>query len=257
MLYTYNKFCDVSQLETEIRQSSITVALDSITTNGSTLNILFKAALSQGEQEILGELIEDHVPAEISFMEPVVITNTDIDIDKRQIVRLAYAKPGWSYIAYPIEFTSAKFNSLYNKDYLDNNKNEVTLKFYDTNNAEVTSDLNESSIVRTEILFKPAYDYEMISGSVRQTTTASDDIRLWVIGGIVELGSIYVKEFASGINLKYIGGDEEFKTDGRASKYMKKDITGVPFQANQLKVILKHPPGFQHNMMIILEFFRA
>lgn len=57
--------------------------------------------------------------------------------------------------------------------------------------------------------------------------------------------------------MRYIGADEEVKTDGRASKYMKKDIPGVPYQANQLKLIVRHSAGTQHKLMVMIEFFRA
>lgn len=261
MQYNYNKFCNASQLEQEIQASSITIAVDVISTNGSMTTVTMKAALSPSEETILNNLVTAHVVQEVIQQMEVKLVNADIDADERQIVRLAYAKPGWSYMAYPLEFTTAKFDSLHSKDYLGNNRSDITVKFYDSEGAEVTTpgalNVNEASIVRTEVLFKPAYDYEMVSGSIRQDTTATQDVRLWVVGGIIELGGTYVKEFAGGINLRYIGSDEEFKTDGRASKYMKKDIVGVPYQANQIKLILKHPAGLQHKLMITLEFFRA
>jgi hypothetical protein len=38
---------------------------------------------------------------------------------------------------------------------------------------------------------------------------------------------------------------------------MKKEIEGVPFQANQLEVTIKHEAGYKHKLMMILEYFRA
>jgi hypothetical protein len=106
-------------------------------------------------------------------------------------------------------------------------------------------------------LFKPNYDYELIAGSIQQKASPSTDLRIWVVGGIVELGGAYVKEFAGGVNMAFFGENESLKTDGRAAKYMTKTISGVPYQANQLQVIIKHEAGIQHKLMLMLEYFRA
>lgn len=183
--------------------------------------------------------------------------NQEIDVDGRQIIRAAAGKAGWSYLAHPIEFETAKFNSLYEKDNLGNDRGFSSIKFYNASNVEVTDSANENTIVKTVILFKPSYDYELISGNLQQIDSPSTDVRLWVLGGIIELGSPYIKEFAGGLNMRFYGANESVKTDGRAAKYMKKDIVGVPYQANQLQVIVRHDAGIQHKLMLTLEYFRA
>jgi hypothetical protein len=256
MIYTYQKVCEPSRLALEIASSQITKALDYITNDNNTV-IRFKANLSDTEVSILDELVNNHINEPLPSEEnKVIISNIDIDLDDRQLIRLAYAKPGWSYLSYPIEFETSKLNSIYSKDWQGNDKTDLTIKFYNDNNVEVTSVVDEDTITRTEVVFKPNYDYELIGGSLRQTDITDSDLRLWVIGGVIELGNIGVKEFVSGINLRYIGKDEEFKTDGRASKYMKKTIAGIPYQGNQLKFILRHPAGLKHKICFNLEFFR-
>lgn len=197
--------------------------------------------------------ILDYIEA-INYLKDQVL---DIDTKGRQINRVAYASPGWTYLAHPIEFQTAKFSSLHNKTYLNSDRSDCTIKFYDSNDAEVTDAQYESSIVKTVVLFKPNYDYEMICGSIRQVSCPSTDVRIWVIGGIIELGGAYVKELVGGTNLAYIGADEEFKTDGRASKYMTKTIPGVPYQGNQIQFIIRHDAGVQHKIMSLLEYYRA
>jgi hypothetical protein len=181
----------------------------------------------------------------------------DIDAQGRQIIRTASGQSGWTYFAHPIEFQTAKFGSLYGKNYSNSDRNDITIKFYDVNNAEVTDSQYEADVVKTVVLFKPNYDYEMISGYIRQVEKPSTDVRVWVVGGLIELGGAYVKEFAGGLNLSYIGADEELRTDGRAAKYMTKTIAGVPYQANQLQMIIRHNAGVQHKIMLVLEYFRA
>ena len=170
---------------------------------------------------------------------------------------MAAGQSGWVYFAHPIEFETAKIGSLYEKVNSGSDRSISSVKFYDVNNAEVTAAENEANIVKTVILFKPSYDYELIAGSLQQASSPASDLRVWVVGGIIELGGAYVKEFAGGINMLYFGANEALKTDGRAAKYMVKDIAGVPYQAIQLQIIVKNNAGYQHKLMMILEYFRA
>jgi hypothetical protein len=181
----------------------------------------------------------------------------DIDSQGRQISRIAAGQAGWVYLCHPIEFETSKIDSLYEKLVSGTNRGSSSVKFYDANDAEVTDAQNEANIVKTVLLIKPSYDYELISGDIQQIESPSTDMRVWVNGGIIELGGAYIKEFAGGVNMRFFGAQESLKTDGRAAKYMKKDIVGVPYQANQLQVIIKHNAGVQHKFMLLLEYFRA
>jgi hypothetical protein len=51
---------NIERLAQEIQASSITIALDHITTLGAAITIYFKAALNTDEQTILGALVTDH-----------------------------------------------------------------------------------------------------------------------------------------------------------------------------------------------------
>lgn len=181
----------------------------------------------------------------------------EVDEQGRQIIRAAAGQKGWVYFAHPIEFQTAKLDSLFEKTSSGANRSISSIKFYDTNNVEVTDAQYESTIVKTVVLFKPSYDYELIAGSIQQIQSPITDVRIWVLGGIVELGSAYMKEFAGGINMAFYGANEPVKTDGRSAKYMKKDIVGVPYQANQLQIIVTHEAGIQHKLSLTLEYFRA
>lgn len=185
------------------------------------------------------------------------IINTEVDADGRQIIRTAAGKPGWTYMSHPVEFQTSKFNSLYEKNNVDTSRGISSLRFYDAANAEVTLPENEALITKTVMLFKPGYDFELIAGSIQQIESPLSDLRIWVVGGIIEFGGPYIKEFCGGVNMAYYGPNESLKTDGRAAKYMKKDIVGVPYQANQLQLIVRHDVGYQHKLMLVVEYFRA
>lgn len=200
--------------------------------------------------------LTDYSSVNISNLNFLKNEHYEVDSEGRQITRTAAGSKGWSYLAHPIEFETSKIGSLYEKLDTGLDRGVSSIKFYDSNDLEVTDILNESTIVRTVITFKPSYDYELIAGNIQQIDSPSTDVRIWVIGGILELGSPYVKEFAGGLNMRFYGANESLKTDGRAAKYMRKDIAGVPYQANQLRVIVRHDAGINHKLLLTLEYFR-
>jgi hypothetical protein len=59
MIYYFNKECNLDLLEKEIRESSITVALDSVSQNAQ-LEIAFKASLSVQEEQDLSVIVDNH-----------------------------------------------------------------------------------------------------------------------------------------------------------------------------------------------------
>jgi hypothetical protein len=191
----------------------------------------------------------------INYIKEIEITQ--VDTDGRQIIRAAAGKPGWTYLAHPVEFQTSKINSLFEKNSLNVSRGISSLKFYDIDNIEVTNSENETSIVKTVLLFKPGYDFELIAGSIQQIQAPTSDLRIWVVGGMIEIGGPYVKEFCGGVNMIYFGDNESLKTDGRAAKYMKKDTAGAPYQTNQLQAVVRHEAGYQHKLMLVFEYFRA
>jgi hypothetical protein len=62
MIYNYTKEINASQLEKEIRQSSITVALDYINSLANDVSIHFKASLSSTEESLLDDIVDNHIP---------------------------------------------------------------------------------------------------------------------------------------------------------------------------------------------------
>ena len=201
-----------------------------------------------------------------------VKTDLEIDDEGRQIQRVAFGKKGWTYTAYPLEFTTSKLNSVFSEDWQGSDRANYSCKFYDSNGNELVAGTQaelDSNCVETRVTMTPSHDYELIAGQIEQHTapSTSDDIRMWVIGGVIDsttnsaweypTGTFNVSEFAGGINLKFLAANQEIVTDGRASKYMTKTKTGVPYQANQLQFIIRHPVGHKHDLMIILEYFRA
>lgn len=87
MIYNYNKTINVSQLESEIRESSITIALESVTSLDSDVTITFKANLSTQEEDTLDILVDDHVPVSDVNEPTLVDLNIPKDVDGALLVR--------------------------------------------------------------------------------------------------------------------------------------------------------------------------
>lgn len=73
--YSFTKIVASDRLAQEISDSSITVALDYITTNGSTLNVTFKDSLSTEEENILSTIVTNHtaIPLEENVVKDVKV----------------------------------------------------------------------------------------------------------------------------------------------------------------------------------------
>lgn len=181
------------------------------------------------------------------------------DIDGAVIVRHKAARKGWSFLSLPPEITTSTIGgSLYCKDSSGNDITGISCKIYNSNNDEITTpgleNANLSTCVKTILDVELPFDYELIGGALRVTTSPSDDIRLWIIGA-PDIPSQYggSKEFASGINLKFLSADNSFDIDGRVAKF----ITYNPAtHQGKLRILLKHAAGLTVNMQVMIHLYR-
>lgn len=182
-----------------------------------------------------------------------------IDTDGASIVRVKAAKKGWSFFALAPEITtSTLLGSLYCKDNAGVDVSGISCKIYDGNNVEITTagllNANLNTCVKTVLDIELPYDYELIGGALRINSNPAQDVRLWIIGA-PDIPAMYggSKEFASGINLKFLAPDSSFEIDGRVTKYVTySNIT----HSGKVRVILKHPAGLQVNMQIVMHTYR-
>lgn len=186
-------------------------------------------------------------------------TLSQIDTDGAQIVRIKAAKKGWSFWAIPIEFTTSILtSSVYAKDASGTDIPGITYKIYDASNVEITVpgvlNANLALCTKTVVDFEPAFDYELIGGALRINSNPATDIRMWIVGA-PDIPAIYggSKEFASGINLKFLAPDSSFEIDGRVTKYITYNATT---HQGKLRIILKHSAGVQINLQIVIHAYR-
>jgi len=202
---------------------------------------------------------DDQTDFETNFKNIAFSTFTQFDTDGADIVRIKAAKRGWSFWALPIELTTSTIGgSVYAKDSSGTDVPGITCKIYKADGTEITTpgvlDANLALCVKTVLDFEPAFDYEMIGGALRINRNPSQDVRLWIIGA-PDIPAIYggSKEFASGVNLKFLAPDSSFEIDGRVTKYVTySNVT----HSGKLRIILKHPAGLQLNLQAIIHSYR-
>lgn len=181
------------------------------------------------------------------------------DIDGAFIVRTKAAKKGWSFWAVAAETTTSTLGgTLFCKTSEDVVIPWVNCRIYDAENNEITtagiSNENLNSCVRTVIDFEPTFDYEIIGGSLRINSNPSQDVRMWIVAAPdipAQLGGS--KEFASGINLKFLAPDSSFDIDGRVTKYL---TYNSDTHQGKIRIILKHPAGLQVNIQLVIHMYR-
>lgn len=223
------------------------------------------AVSSDGITDISGvsnqiNFLKNNIPKEVVMTDGTMdVMANQFDTDFAQIVRVKAAKRGWSFWAVPIEVTTSTIDgSLFIQDVAGSPIPWINCKIYDGNNAEITTpgllNANLNQCVKTVIDFEPTFDFEIIGGSLRINSNPSQDVRLWIVGAPdipVNLGGS--KEFASGINLKFLGADSPLEIDGRVTKFLQYNPST---HQGKMRIVLKHPAGTQVNMQLTIQLYR-
>ncbi len=181
------------------------------------------------------------------------------DTDGAIISRNKAAKKGWSFWAIAPEITTSTLGgTLFCQDSSGNNIPGVSCKIYNDSNAEITTagllNANLNTCVKTVLDFEMTFDYEIIGGALRINANQSQDVRLWIVAAPdIPAGLGGSKEFASGINLKFLAPDSSFEVDGRVTKLVPYDAIN---HSGKIRVILKHPAGATLNLQVVIHLYR-
>lgn len=181
------------------------------------------------------------------------------DSGGRQVSRLAITEEGWSFLAHFIECQTSTLDGIFCEDKDGNEETQHYAKFYDSSNNELTTQMSiTASCVKSVFTIIPNTDIEIVSGEVHHFTIPLTDVRLHSsIGVIAPDGTpIATKDFVRNLNLKYKGVNKSIITDGRAPKRLDQTLEGVPYDANQIQVVVYHDTGMQHDFMLELEYYR-
>lgn len=185
----------------------------------------------------------------------------DVDQTGRPIVRYAATIKGWHYQAHSVQFEVNKLDSIYNKDSDGNDLGFAELKIYDENGDECVNQVTaDTDGVKTVMTWKPNFDFEVISGNIRQVTKETVDSYMYVNAKIATgypapNDWFKIPFVQGGINLNYIGADEPLKTDGRASKL----ISGS--NGDHFEIIINYDASLltnenRHKMSVLFEIYK-
>lgn len=192
-----------------------------------------------------------------------------LDSDGRSVSRVATAKKGWSYLEHVIELQTGTKGGHLSLKWDNTDRGLCDMRMYELIEAVETLMVQGGSetdgdyqirltadCIRTDIVIRPDYDYEVIGGTVSQIEAPVSDARLWVIAGATDLGAAGIREYIGGKNLVFLG-DVNHKADGRTAKFMNLTTEGVPAPTNKIQFIVRHAKGLAHRLEISLEYFRA
>lgn len=251
-----NHKVDSGRLTLEIRESSITTALNSVSTSGDDCAIDFKAELGAGDLATLHLLVAAHegepLPSDVQTVKVDAMTT----LDGRLTVRQTTANSGTYYRLRCITFYTADPSKLHNKAIDGTDLGDVTIKCFDADGDEITS-APYTDAVLTRMDFEPHWDYEVIGGSVdipdsiKEGTTDEWYASCLAVPDVPEVagGSIpYVNQ----CNLEAIT-TPELDLDGRATTRM---AYNEIYHTNKLRFEFKHPAGASQRFQVYLELFR-
>lgn len=176
------------------------------------------------------------------------------DEDNVALARTKVTQSGWQYHLQGIEFTTSDRNSIVNRDSNGQDLGFATMKIYDDQGAEITTELGELGAVKTVIDWEPPFDYEVLGGTIRNTADIVEDIYAYVVA-VPDVPKAFggSKDFICCINLKFIGANDKLEADGRAAKKMIYDEVN---HTNKIRVILTHPAGVKRSLSLVLEVFK-
>ena len=190
----------------------------------------------------------------INFLKDVVLIPKDSD--GSPLYRSKITTTGWSYQSHGLEFTTGQLDSIYSKKSDGTAYNFSTIKCYDINGTELTTQGQcDLAATKTVIDWEPTYDYELIGGLIKMTYQPTSDMRLWVVG-VPDVPIQYGgnKEFVSNLNLKFVGLEEGLKIEGRAPKYL---AYSAIYHSNKIRFIFVcATPGYKHPIHINFEIFK-
>lgn len=170
-----------------------------------------------------------------------------IDSENAQFTRLKLVPTGWTYGAIGVDFETSTLSSLkIFKGGANDTSINKTIKFYDSSDSELTSDL--TTCVKTVITLEPTYDYYLICGQIAKTTNHIHCDAVGVPDIPANMGGS--KYFAQNLDLARFDG---LKTDGKAPKLLQYNAT---YHTNKFKFSFYHEAGVQEEISVILELYR-
>lgn len=179
------------------------------------------------------------------------------DTDGVPLSRTKITQSGWHFQAHTFEFCTATLSSTHSKDIDDSDLGFLSIKYYDASDVELVAGTQaelDSDCVKTVVDWEADFNYEIIGGTLYQSTMPTTDVRLW-IQAVPDLthaqgGSIPFVE--GGLNLKHMGTGSVMDLDGKTPKLMSYNAT---YHTNKFRFVIRHNTGINHELMVVFKIF--
>jgi len=272
-LYTYTKVVVAQRLADEISSSAIATALDYVTVVGAeTINLYFKAALSEGDVTILDGIVAAHVPTPIPDTATIVTMEGPKDSDGALLQRIKLTRSGWHYEPRLVSWFTNTAGSLHNRkpdgfsvnggtDYGD-----AVIKFYDNTGTALTKGAEESDVdfqtrldgncTCTIVDWQSTHDMEVLGGMLRLAENQEKNAYAWLVVA-PDLPAQYggnVPFMTGGLALGMIQEYSLTEFDGRTAKLLTYDPV---YKTNKIRVKVVHGLAAKIGVMVRFEIFKA
>lgn len=209
-----------------------------------------------------GDMSDEYAEYQANYQTNKNTVIKETDSSGRAITKPAATQKGWHYQVHSVSFEVGKKDSTYNKDDNGNDLGYTEIKFYDHIDIEQATDITDQSQLfidanakKTVVRWCPTYDFEIISGSIKQISKKNTDIFLYVNAKVVTgypapNDWLKVPFIQGGINLNYIGADEPLETNGRASKHFNGSL------GDHFEIVVNHEIIEKHKITILFETYK-
>lgn len=226
-------------------------------TSDDVLWFIADEAIQVGDSSVYFDSLAEQIGWLQTLMPPSVqLSGVALDSELALMSRPKTTAPGWMQQFRCFEFTTAMWNSLVSLRPDDGEPvGDCSIKFYDSNGDEITSEANIAQAVRTEINWEAEWDFDIAGGMVVTSAEITQDVRAWVVAAPdlpAEYGG-YKVNICGGLNLRFFQPGIPVTFDGRTTKRLyHSDV----YHTNKLRIIMRHPAGVQARVMIIFDTYK-
>lgn len=192
--------------------------------------------------------------------------------ERKQIVLMSMTNSDWHYEPRALDFYTAKYNSLYNRDCSGNGIDggtdyadgwivfkDASGNIFDRNNYQSDEDYQTDltqSCVQTEMYFEPAHDFEIFGAILNIKSRPLGRAYLWVTA-VPDIPSEYggcIPFMGGGLNLSFLPDAAVIKYDAKTGSRLNYNFD---YHTNKLAMIVKHSAGEEIGIQIVYEFYKA
>ena len=178
------------------------------------------------------------------------VDNEPRDTDGNKFARFKITKSGWGLVCHTVEFETSKLSSVFNKKFNQSDFGWATLKFYDDEDNELTTQESiDTDCVKTVLIWEPDETIQIRGGSIYPGVRATVDMRVWF------KNTYSGHEFCSGgFDLRRLPDYGSKVLDGGAPKELPY-VEGAGITKCELLVL--HPEGHQKTLQVVLDLFTS